>query len=240
MKYGHKIGLLLRLNGLIIHLSHGNHPDRRGITLLIRDWLIALAYGYSTSMMATSAQQISLGSSTALLLIDNQQAFTHQSYFGTVRSNPQYESNSTALLSAFREGRKGAQRIEGPLIVHIKHRSPLESQSPFNPHNEFSRGPSYGSYRDFLPWAEPASDEPVIEKTVHSSFIGTELERLLRDADITTLVIQGLTADHCVSTTTRMAEDLHVCDREGCKVCGDHSILFIFHTLVLLLSYLEY
>jgi nicotinamidase-related amidase len=48
----------------------------------------------------------------------------------------------------------------------------------------------------------------VIEKKVNSAFIGTSLEVDLRRAGCFELVIVGLTTNHCVSTTARMAGNL--------------------------------
>jgi nicotinamidase-related amidase len=48
----------------------------------------------------------------------------------------------------------------------------------------------------------------VIEKRVNSAFIGTSLETDLRRAGCRGLVIVGLTTNHCVSTTARMAGNL--------------------------------
>ena len=45
----------------------------------------------------------------------------------------------------------------------------------------------------------------VLSKSVNSCFIGTGLKKILDDMGCDTLVIIGLTTDHCVSTTTRMA-----------------------------------
>ena len=52
----------------------------------------------------------------------------------------------------------------------------------------------------------------MIGKTVNSAFIGTRLESVIREKGIKTLVVAGLTTDHCVSTTVRMAANLHVVD----------------------------
>ena len=54
----------------------------------------------------------------------------------------------------------------------------------------------------------PMEGEHVEEKKVNSAFIGTGLEWYLRKNNFDTVVIAGLTTDHCVSTSTRMAGNL--------------------------------
>ena len=72
----------------------------------------------------------------------------------------------------------------------------MESDSPLRPELPGCQ---------FKPEAAPIEGEPVFKKTVNSAFIGTKLESYLRDNGIEQIVIVGLTTDHCVSTTTRMA-----------------------------------
>lgn len=45
----------------------------------------------------------------------------------------------------------------------------------------------------------------VITKSVNSAFIGTDLHQILVDMKSEHIVITGLTTNHCVETTTRMA-----------------------------------
>ncbi len=125
---------------------------------------------------------------TALILIDIQQGFDDPAW--GQRNNPDAEKNMAALLYAWRQ-------TERP-IFHIQHlsqnpRSPLAPNAPGSKIKEM---------------VLPQHDEPVIQKKVNSAFIGTNLEERLRQRGITTLVIVGLTTNHCVETTTRMAGNL--------------------------------
>ena len=125
---------------------------------------------------------------TALLLVDVQQGLDEQRW--GERNNPQAEENIARLLKRWRE--------QVHPVIHVKHNS-LEANSPLRPE---ARGNA------FKPEAAPLPAEPIFEKTVNSGFIGTNLESYLREQGITDLVIVGLTTDHCVSTTTRMAGNL--------------------------------
>ncbi|GAB2850336.1 cysteine hydrolase family protein [Pseudoduganella ginsengisoli] len=123
-----------------------------------------------------------------LILVDVQQAFNHP-VWGR-RNNPQAELHIAALLAAWRAS-------DRPLI-HVQHRS-RRVDSLFHPDTPGFR---------VKPEAAPLPNEPVIYKEVNSSFIGTDLEQRLRAQGATTVVICGITTDHCVSTTTRMAGNL--------------------------------
>ena len=83
-------------------------------------------------------------------------------------------------------------------IFHIQHMS-TEANSPLRPELPGNAIKAV---------VAPQADEPVIQKQVNNAFVGTDLEARLRRADIRSLVIIGLTTDHCVSTSARMAGDL--------------------------------
>jgi nicotinamidase-related amidase len=61
---------------------------------------------------------------------------------------------------------------------------------------------------EFKREALPRPGEPVITKHVNSAFIGTDLEERLRSSGVEVVALVGLTTDHCVSTTARMAANL--------------------------------
>jgi nicotinamidase-related amidase len=124
----------------------------------------------------------------ALLLIDVQQGLDAPRY-GT-RNNPDAERRIAALLEGWRQARWP--------VIHVQHMS-QEPDSPLRPGEPGNR---------FKSEALPLDGEPVFQKTVNSAFIGTALEAHLRREGIRDLVVAGLTTDHCVSTTVRMAGNL--------------------------------
>ena len=149
---------------------------------------------------------------TCLLLVDNQLGFLHPTHWGTTRSNPSFESNISALLGAFRSSTSSKTNSK-PLIIHIQHLS-KDPTSLLHPSYIGAAGSNFDGKNgiDFLPFVQPEAGERIVTKGVNSAFIGTQLEEILRESEVRTLVIAGLTTDHCVSTTTRMAANLGVCE----------------------------
>lgn len=127
-------------------------------------------------------------SNTALILIDIQKGFD-EPYWGR-RNNPDAEANAASLLEGWRDSKRP--------IFHIQHLS-LNPNSPLHPDH-----PGH-HHKDLV---RPREGEPLLTKHVNSAFIGTNLEQQLREQGITSVVITGLTTNHCVETTTRMAGNL--------------------------------
>lgn len=123
----------------------------------------------------------------ALLLIDIQKGFLDEQYWGGNRNNKEAEKISGMILEKWRA-------LHLP-IVHIRHSSTnLESKL-------HQSDPGF----QFSDYVLPQNDELIITKNVNSAFIGTDLKEKLDLQNINTLVIVGISTDHCVSTTTRMA-----------------------------------
>jgi nicotinamidase-related amidase len=123
-----------------------------------------------------------------LIVIDVQQEFDEPAW--GERNNPGAEAKIAAALDAWRER-------DAP-IIHVRHESPPDE-------GVFLAGTAGV---DFKHEATPLPGEPVITKHVNSAFIGTDLEERLRGAGVETVALVGLTTDHCVSTTARMAGNL--------------------------------
>lgn len=123
----------------------------------------------------------------ALILIDVQKGLDNHSYYGGNRNNPNAEENMKKLLKFWRQ--------HGLPIFHIKH----NSTNPESPLYKIKAG------NEIKEIVSPLESEPVIEKNVNSAFIGTDLRRRLENDAIKHVVMMGLTTDHCVSTSVRMA-----------------------------------
>ena len=125
---------------------------------------------------------------SVLLVIDVQKAFDDPVW--GKRNNPDAEENISQLIAAWRQ--------RAYPIIHIQHLNP-------NPESIFNQNqPGFRIKKEAL----PVKGEPVLFKKVNSAFIGTDLENRLRALSYTVLVVVGITTDHCVATTTRMAGNL--------------------------------
>ncbi|TYP98760.1 nicotinamidase-related amidase [Tenacibaculum adriaticum] len=124
---------------------------------------------------------------TALILIDIQKGFNDEEYWGGNRNNKDAEEKSSKILHKWRE-------LNLP-VFHIVHCS----QNPSSKLHELNPG------FEIKEEVKPIKGEPIIKKEVNSAFIGTDLKERLDNLKINKLVIVGLTTNHCVSTTTRMA-----------------------------------
>ncbi len=125
---------------------------------------------------------------TTLLVVDLQLGFDEPRWGR--RNNPSLEPRTSELLRAW--------RAAGRPVIHVKHMS----TDPWSPLRPGQRG------NEWKPETAPVAGEAVIEKQVNGAFIGTSLEDDLRHAGCRSLVIVGLTTNHCISTTARMAGNL--------------------------------
>ncbi len=123
----------------------------------------------------------------ALLLIDVQKAFLDEEYWGGNRNNKSAEAICGKILKKWRE-------LALPLF-HIRHSSTNSKSKLYKSNLGF----------EFNENVIPFKTEPIITKEVNIAFIGTDLKAQLDQMKIDTLVIVGITTNHCVSTTTRMA-----------------------------------
>ncbi|MDT9025576.1 cysteine hydrolase family protein [Rossellomorea yichunensis] len=129
-----------------------------------------------------------MNQNSALIIVDVQKAFDDPKW--GERNNVNAEENISKILKVWRAK-------EGQ-VIHIQHKSD-------NPDSVFHLGNKGFTIKELV---SPLEDEVVITKKVNSSFIGTNLEELLKANYIKTVIITGLTTPHCVSTTTRMSGNL--------------------------------
>lgn len=122
------------------------------------------------------------------MIIDVQKGLDYPDY--GMRNNPDAEANMAHLLAEWRKHKRP--------IIHVQHCS-VEPNSPLRPELPGN------ALKDDV---RPLPGEKHFTKSTNSAFVGTGVEAYLREHEISSLVIVGLTTDHCVSASTRTAADL--------------------------------
>ncbi len=155
---------------------------------------------------------------TALLIIDMQRDFLEPGGFGEMLGNDVSLLRTTIdpcthILKAARDA--------GLTVIHTRegHRPDLTDAPP----SKLSRGglevgigdpgpmgrilvrgePGH----DIIPELAPTGDEPVIDKPGKGAFYETDLDLILKNRGIHTLIVCGVTTEVCVHTTVRQAND---------------------------------
>jgi nicotinamidase-related amidase len=155
---------------------------------------------------------------TALLVIDMQRDFLEPGGFGESLGNDVAQLRrvidpTRALLNGCRDA--------GLLIVHTRE-GHLPDLSDCPPAKLRRGAPSLRigdpgpngrilirgeAGHDIIDELAPAPGEPVIDKPGKGAFYATGLDELLREREISSLVVTGVTTEVCVHTTVREAND---------------------------------
>jgi nicotinamidase-related amidase len=155
---------------------------------------------------------------TALLVIDMQRDFLEPGGFGESLGNDVAELRRTiAPLAAL----LAAVRSAGLTVIHTRegHRPDLSDCPPAKlnrgapskrigdpgPNGRILIQGEYG--HDIIDELTPIAGEPVIDKPGKGAFYATELESLLGERGIRSLLVTGVTTEVCVHTTVREAND---------------------------------
>ena len=155
---------------------------------------------------------------TALVIIDMQRDFLEPGGFGEALGN---DVSKLAKIVAPCRALLAVVRNAGMTVIHTRegHRPDLSDA----PRAKVERGaPSMrigdlgpmgrilvrGEVgHDIIPELYPLPSEPVIDKPGKGAFFATDLDLMLRNGGIETLLVCGVTTEVCVHTTVREAND---------------------------------
>jgi nicotinamidase-related amidase len=154
----------------------------------------------------------------ALVIIDMQRDFLEPGGFGEALGND--VSRLRAAVAPCAAVLAAARRL-GLLVIHTRegHRPDLSDAPPhkvergdpatrIGAHGPMGRILVRGEPgHDIIPELYPLPNEPVIDKPGKGAFYQTDLDLMLRNRNIDTLFVAGVTTEVCVNTTVREAND---------------------------------
>ena len=155
---------------------------------------------------------------TALMVIDMQRDFVEPGGFGELLGNDVTRLRRVIQpLQRVLAGWRGA----GLRVIHTRegHRPDLSDCPPsklargrlscgIGDQGPMGRVLIRGSHgHDIIPEVYPIEGEPVVDKPGKGAFFATDLDFLLRNWGIESLVVTGVTTEVCVNTTVREAND---------------------------------
>ena len=146
--------------------------------------------------------------SRALVIVDIQ-----NDYFPG-GANPLHEPEAAAAAAA---SVLDAFRASGEQVVHVQHVWDA-------PDATFMRPGTDGI--EIHPAVAPRAGETVISKEAPNAFLGTALERTLRDAGAEELVVCGMMTSMCVDATVRAAADLGFAVSVAHDACAAPALAF--------------
>ena len=164
----------------------------------------------------------------ALVIIDMQRDFLEPGGFGAALGNDVSRLRAAVVPCA---AVLAAARRLGLLVIHTRegHRPDLSDAPPHkvergDPSKRIGAQGPMGRIlvrgepgHDIIPELYPLADEPVIDKPGKGAFYQTDLELMLHNRGIDTLIVAGVTTEVCVNTTVREANDRGF----RCIVLGD-------------------
>ena len=155
---------------------------------------------------------------TALVIIDMQRDFLEPGGFGAALGND--VSRLRVAVEPCRRALAAARRA-GLVVIHTRegHRPDLSDAPPLkvergDPATRIGAAGPMGRIlirgepgHDIIPELYPLAGEPVIDKPGKGAFYQTDLELMLHNRAIDTLLVCGVTTEVCVNTTVREAND---------------------------------
>ena len=155
---------------------------------------------------------------TALVIIDMQRDFLEEGGFGAMLGN---DVSQLASVVEPLQAVLAAARASGMMVIHTRegHRPDLSDAPPA----KLARGNLSCGIGDLGPKGRvlvrgeeghdivdelaPAEGEVVLDKPGKGAFYATDLELILRNGGITSLIVTGVTTEVCVHTTVREGND---------------------------------